>query len=175
MRWHIKLKFCIWLCFTVLQSVVKLRQFLVGVMPLLELRILEKHNFLHFSLICCGILSWKFHMTFFYCTSDQVRVSSIHINFCRSNAPFWTSAITLCPSGSQSIHPFIHFLHLTPTCIDNFSWNLKFDVGVFNALVLEKYYKYKIAFKMFMQKNYAPFAVLGYIWIYHKERYGDYK
>ena len=28
------------------------------------------------------------HLTLFYCTTDQVRVSSISINFCRSYAPF---------------------------------------------------------------------------------------
>ena len=30
------------------------------------------------------------HMTLFYCTSDQVRVSSICVNFCGSYAPFGT-------------------------------------------------------------------------------------
>ena len=39
----------------------------------------------------------------------------------------------------------IHFLHVPPTCIDKFSWNLKFDVGFLNAFLLEKYY-IKIAF-----------------------------
>ena len=29
------------------------------------------------------------HMTLFYCTTDQVRVSSICVNFCGSYAPFW--------------------------------------------------------------------------------------
>ena len=39
------------------------RQFtsiLVGVMPLLELRILKLHSFPHFSLTCFDILSWNF-------------------------------------------------------------------------------------------------------------------
>ena len=30
------------------------------------------------------------HMTLFYCTTDQVRMSSISVNFCRSYAPFGT-------------------------------------------------------------------------------------
>ena len=30
------------------------------------------------------------HMTLFYCTTYQVRVSSIHVNFCRKSAPFGT-------------------------------------------------------------------------------------
>ena len=123
-------------------SVVNLRQFFVGVMPLLELRILEIHSFPHFSLTPFNILSWKFayyfvflyyrsslsvvnlrlfwsyasfrtyntlntvfctfllhaltywaeilHMTLFYCTTGQVQVSSMGINFCRSNDPFGT-------------------------------------------------------------------------------------
>ena len=123
-------------------SVVNLRHFW-GVMPLLELRILEIHSFPHFSLTCFYILSWNFaydfvllyyrssssvvnlrqllwelcpfwnleywkytvfrifllhaltywaeilHMTLFYCTTDQIRVSSICVNFCRSYRPFW--------------------------------------------------------------------------------------
>ena len=63
MLWHIELKFCIRLCFTVLQIKFECRQFtsiLVGVIPLLELRILEIHSFPHFSLTCFDILSWNF-------------------------------------------------------------------------------------------------------------------
>ena len=69
----------------------KCRQFpsiFVGVMPLLELRIMEIHSFPLFSLTCCDILSWNLHMTLFYCTTDQVWVSSIWVNICGSNAPF---------------------------------------------------------------------------------------
>ena len=135
MLWHIELKFCIWLCFTVLQIKLECRQFasiFVGVMPLLERRILEIHSFPHFSLTSFDILSWKlayyfillqfllelclfvnleylkytvfrtfllhaltywaesWHITLFYCTTDQVRVSSICVNFCGSYAPFGT-------------------------------------------------------------------------------------
>ena len=147
MLWHIKLKFCTWLCFTVLQIKFECRQFpsiSVGVMPLLELRIPKVHSFPHFSLTRFDILSWKFafdffftvlqikfecrqfpsifvgvmpllecrvlkilsfrtfllhtltywaenlHLTLFYCTTDQVRVSSISVNFFRSYAPFGT-------------------------------------------------------------------------------------
>ena len=140
MLWHIELKFCTWLCFTEIQIKFECRQFasiFVGVMPPLELRILEIHNFPHFSLTCFDILSCNFaynfvvlyyrssssvvnvykflwqicpfwnseywnsafrifllhaltywaeilHMTLFYCTTDQVRVSSICVNFCGS-------------------------------------------------------------------------------------------
>ena len=147
MLWHIKFKFCIWLCFNVPQSKFEYRHFasiFVGVMPLCELRILEILSFPHFSLTCFDILSWNFaydfvllyyrstssvvnlrqflwelcpfwnleywkytvfrtfllhpltywaeilHMTVFYCTTGQLRVSLMGINFCRSNVPFGT-------------------------------------------------------------------------------------
>ena len=146
MLWHIELKFCIWLWFTVLQIKFECRHFasiFVGVMPLLELTILEIHSFPHFSLTCFDILSsnfahdyvilyhrssssfvnfrqvscelcpfynlqyWKYtvfrtfllhaltysaeilHMILLYCTTDQVSVLSICVNFCGSYAPFW--------------------------------------------------------------------------------------
>ena len=123
---------------------VRVASSFVGVMPLLELKLLEIHSFPHFSLTCFDILSWNFsydfvllyyrssssvvnlrqflwelcpfwnlnywkytvfrtfllhaltywaeilHMTLFYCTTDQVRVSSICVNFCGSCAPFGT-------------------------------------------------------------------------------------
>ena len=90
MLWHIELKFCIWLCFTVLQIMCEWRQFasiFVGVMHLLELRILEIHSFPHFSLTCFNILSWNFAYDFvllYYRSSLSV------VNFCRSYAPFGT-------------------------------------------------------------------------------------
>ena len=67
MLWHIELKFCIWLCFTVLQIKLQCRQFAsicVRVMPLLELRILKIHSCPHFSLTCFDMLSWKFAYKF---------------------------------------------------------------------------------------------------------------
>ena len=157
MLWHIELKFCIWLCFTVLQIKFECRQFasiFVGVMPLLELRILEIHSFPHFSLTCFDILSyrssssvvnlrqflwelcpfwnleyWKYtvfctfflhaltcwaeilHMTLFYCTTGQLQVSSMCINFCRSNVPFGFRIL--------EIHSFPHFSH---AFFDKLSW-----------------------------------------------------
>ena len=75
---HIELKFCIWLCFNVLQIKFECRQFpsiFVGVMPLLELRILEIHSFPHFSLTCVDRLSWNFAYEFvllYYRSSSSV-------------------------------------------------------------------------------------------------------
>ena len=59
MLWHIELKFCTWLYFTEIQTNCKCRHFasiFVGVMPLLEHRILKIHSFPHFSLTCCFII-----------------------------------------------------------------------------------------------------------------------
>ena len=143
MLWHIDLKFCIWLCFTVLQIKFQCRQFLWELCPFWNLNY-WKYSFPHFSPTCFDILSWNFahdfvlmyyrtslsvvnlrqvllelcpfwnleywkytvfrtfllhaltywveilHMTLFYCTTDQVPVSSICVNFCRSYAPFGT-------------------------------------------------------------------------------------
>ena len=65
--WHIELKSCIWLCNTVLQIKFEYREFalmFVGVMPLLELRVLEIHSFPQFSPTCLDILSWNFAYDF---------------------------------------------------------------------------------------------------------------
>ena len=75
-------------------------------MPLLERRILEIHSFPHFSLTRFDILSWNFAYDLFYFTTDQVRVSSISVNFCWSYAPFIVGyprsfALTFKSRGSQ--------------------------------------------------------------------------
>ena len=78
MLWHNELKFCIWLWFIVLQIKFECRHFALmfdGVMPPLELRILEIHSFPHFSLACFGILSWNFSYNFvlsYYRSSSSV-------------------------------------------------------------------------------------------------------
>ena len=94
MLWHIALKFCIWLCFTVLQIKFECHQFpsiFVGVMPLLKLRILQIHSFLHFSPTCFNVLSWNFVYDFqvmnFRPSSSAIKIFN---NFCRSYAPFGT-------------------------------------------------------------------------------------
>ena len=81
MLWHIELKFCIWFSFTVLLIKLECCQFaliLVGVMPLLECRILKIHSFPHFSLTRFDILSWNFafHVVLLY-----YRSSSSVVNF----------------------------------------------------------------------------------------------
>ena len=114
MLWHIELKLCIRLCFTVLQIKFEYCQFasiFVGVMSLLKLTILEIHNLRQFLCELCpfwNLQYWKYtvfrtflqhaliywaeilNMTLVYCTKDQVPVSSLCVNFCGSYAPFGT-------------------------------------------------------------------------------------
>ena len=88
--WHMEMKFCIWLCFTLLHIKFECHQFasiFVGVMPLLELRILEIHSFPHFSLTSFDILSLNFAYDFVLL---YYRSSSSVVNFCGSYAPFGT-------------------------------------------------------------------------------------
>ena len=58
-------------------SVVKFAAMFVGVMPLLELRILEIHSFPHFSPTCFDILTWNFA---YYFVSLYYRSSSSDVN-----------------------------------------------------------------------------------------------
>ena len=78
--------------FNVLQVKFEYCQFasiFVGVMPLLELRILKIHSFPHFSLTCFDILSWNFAYDF---VSPYYRSSSSVVNlhqFLWEFCPFW--------------------------------------------------------------------------------------
>ena len=83
MLWHIELQFCIWLCFTVLQIKCECCQFasiFVGIMPLLELRILK----IQFSALFSYML-W--HIELKFC-----------IWLCLMNYISSLSVFTLCPS-----------------------------------------------------------------------------
>ena len=75
MLWHIELKFCIWLCFTVLQIKFECRQFpsiLVGVMPLLECRILKiQFSTLFFYTLWLIELKFTFHFVLLYYRSSS--------------------------------------------------------------------------------------------------------
>ena len=92
MLWYIELKFCIWLCLTILQIKFDCRQFasiFVGVMPLLERKMMKYTVVRTFLLHALTYWAEILHMTLFHHTTDQVRVSSICVNFCRSICPFW--------------------------------------------------------------------------------------
>ena len=86
-----------------------------GVMPLFEYC---KYSFLHFSLTRFDIWYWAeiLHMTLFYCTAGQLQVSSLGINFCRSNVPLGLTIL--------EIHSFLHF---SPAFFDILSWNFSYN------------------------------------------------
>ena len=93
MLWHNELKFCIHLCFTVLQIKFEFCEFVsicLRVMSLLELRILEIQSFRTFLLHALMCWAEILHITLFNCTTHQVWESSICVNFCGSYAPFGT-------------------------------------------------------------------------------------
>ena len=120
MLWHIELKFCIWLCFTVLQIKSECRQFasiFVGVMPLLELKLLEIHSFPQFSLTCFDIMSWHFAHDF---VLMYYRSSSSVVNLRQG----FVGIMPLLELKLLEIHSFPHF---ALTCFDILSWNSAYD------------------------------------------------
>ena len=139
MLWHIELKFCIWLSFTVLQIKFECRQFalmFVGVMPLLELRILKIHSFPHFSLSCFDILSSNFAYDF---VSPYYRSSSSVVNlrqFLWELCPFWNLEYS--------------FPHFPLTCLDILSWNFAYYFVLL-------YYRSSLSVVNFCW-SYAPFG-----------------
>ena len=119
----IELKFCIWLCFTALQIKFESRQFassFVGVMPLLELRILEIHSFPHFSLTCFDMLSWNFAYDFFF-TVLQIKFE------CLQFASIFVGVVPLLELTILEIHSFPHF---SLTCFDILNWNFAYDFAL---------------------------------------------
>ena len=77
---HIEFKFCIWLCFNVPQNKFECRhfvQFLLELCPFWNLEYLKYTVFRTFLLHALTYWAEILHMTLFYSTTDQVRVSSI--------------------------------------------------------------------------------------------------
>ena len=116
--WYIELKFCIWLCFTLLQIKFECRQFasiFVGVMPLLELRILK----IQFSALFSYML-WYIELKFCIWLCFTV----LQIKFeCRQFASIFVGVMPLL-----ELIPKIHsFPHFCPTCFDILSWNFSYD------------------------------------------------
>ena len=70
-------------------SVVILQQFLLELCLFVNLEYSKYSVFRTFLLHALIYWAEILHMTLFYCTTDQVRVSSICVNFCGSYAPFW--------------------------------------------------------------------------------------
>ena len=134
--WHIKLKFCIWLCFTVLQIKFQCCQFpsiFVGVMPLLERRILEIQSFPHFPLTRFDILSWNFAYDFVLL---YYRSSSSVVNFRQflwELCPFWNvENWKYTVFRILFLHAFTYWaeiLHLTFTILE-----IKFECRQFSSI-----------------------------------------
>ena len=120
MLWHIELKSCIWLYFTLLQIKFECHQFasiFVGVMPLLVLRILE----IQFSALFSSIL-WHIELKFYIwlcLTVLQIKLE------CRQFASIFVEVMHLLGLRILEIHSFPHF---SLTCIDILSWNFSYDL-----------------------------------------------
>ena len=138
MLWHIELKFCIWLCFTVLQIKFECLHFasiFVGVMPLLELRILEIHSFPHFSLSCFDILSSNFAYDFvspYYRSSSSVVILR---QFLWELCPFWNleywKYTVFCTFLLHALTYWAEILHMTLFyCTIDQVWVSSIFVGV---------------------------------------------
>ena len=69
-------------------SVVNFRQFLEELCPFWNVEYWKYSVVRTFLLHTLTYWAEILHLTLFYCTTDQVRVSSISVNFCRSYAPF---------------------------------------------------------------------------------------
>ena len=120
MLWHIELKFCIWLYFTVLQIKFKCCHFasnFVVVMPLLELKILEIHSFPQFSPTCFDILLWNFTYDF---DLLYYRSSLIVVYF----RQVCVEVMPLLELKILEIHCFPQF---SPTCFDILLWIFSYD------------------------------------------------
>ena len=113
---HIELKFCMSL------SLIKIecRQFpsvFIGVMPLLELRILEIHSFPQFSPTCFDILSWNFAYDFvlmYYRSSlNVVNWRQFLLELC----PFWNleywKYTVFRPFLLHALIHWVEILHMT--------------------------------------------------------------
>ena len=93
MLWDIELKFCLSLYYDARKSKFEchqFRQFLMELCPFLTSNCYKYAVFRTFLLHALTFRAEIWHMTLFYCTTEQVWVSSISVNFCWSYAPFGT-------------------------------------------------------------------------------------
>ena len=148
MLWQIELKFCIWLFIWWTSDISRVSSIFVnfvGVMPLLELRILEIHSFPHFSATCTcfDILSWNLIYDFDF------------MNFRYSDCHHLGSSLKeLCPLSMYS------FAHFSCSCFE-FLILLYF----LHIIILVKYDNH---LELSWRAYYAPFAMLKMIYTYQK-------
>ena len=86
----------------------------MGVMLLLELRILEIHSFQHFFHTYFDILSWNFEYDFVLLFTFE----------CHQFASIFVGVMPVLGLTILEIHSFPHF---SPTCFDILSWNFSYD------------------------------------------------
>ena len=79
----------------------------------LELKILEIHSYLHFSLTRFEKLSWNFAFDFVYCTADQALVLSICVNFGESYAHLELFLMEIHTFLLQALTYWAEILHMT--------------------------------------------------------------
>ena len=109
MLWNIELIFCIWLCFTILQIKFECCQFLWVLCPFWKLEYWKYTVFRFFLLHALTYWAVILFMTLFNCTTDQVRLSSISVNFYtpvfRRDVLLWYGDVRpgLRPSDSPSV------------------------------------------------------------------------
>ena len=113
MLWHIELKFCTWLCSNVLQIKFECRQFVLELCPFWNLEYCKYTVFRTFLLHALTYWVEILHMALFYCTTDQLRVSSIFVG--------------VMPLLELRILKIYSFPHFSLTCSDLLSW--KFAYG----------------------------------------------
>ena len=160
MLWHIEFKFCIWLCFPVLQIKFECRQFLCELCPFWNSEYWKYTVFRTF--FWHALTYWAENLHIWLCFTeikinfDCRQFASI---FCGSYVPFgtlntWNTQFTFLLHAlaywAEIFHvTFFNVLQIKFECCHSvsihFIWNLKFDVGFFNAFLLVKY-SIKIAF-----------------------------
>ena len=87
--WNLAYNFVL-LYYRTSSSVVNFRQLLLELCPFWNLEYWKYTVFCTFLLHALTYWAEMLHLTLFYCTTDQVSVLSISVNFCRSYAPFGT-------------------------------------------------------------------------------------
>ena len=96
---------------------INFRQFLMELCPFSISNCYKYAVFRTFLLHALTFRAEIWHMTLFYCTTEQVRVSTISVNFCWSYAPF----------GTYNTENTQFFLHFSLTRFDILRWNFAFD------------------------------------------------
>ena len=127
-------------------SVVNLRQLLWELCPFWNLNYWKYTVFRTFLLHALTYWAEILHMTLFYCTTDQVRVSSIFVG-----------VMPLLELKLLEIHSFPHF---SLTCFDILSWNFAYDF----VLLYYRSSSSVVNFRQFLWES-CPFWNLNY-WKY---------